>query len=243
MAVADDSERTLAPIERTSVTALAIERIRDLTLSGTYKPGDKLPSERALREQLGVGRSTVREALRALEALGLVELRQGSGAVVLAPTSEPPQVPTFADWPAADEWRIEDVLQARIELEGEAAAMAAADHTSEQLETISNCLEEFDRAIEVGDLSSMVLADVAFHSAIAECANPVMAAWLNSITVQGVRSRHVSLGREERRTDVGRRHHAIYEAIERGESSLARASMRSHLVDFAKELGVSIRFT
>ena len=69
-------------IDRTPLVTKVMERVRALIEDGSFPPHTKLPSERELQQSFGVGRSTVREALRALEALGVIELRQGRGAFV-----------------------------------------------------------------------------------------------------------------------------------------------------------------
>ena len=82
----------MQPIQRTSVTAQAIEQIKKSLFSGEYQPGDKLSTETELSAALGVGRSTVREAIRTLEAMGYVELRPGRGAFVRITREEDAEV-------------------------------------------------------------------------------------------------------------------------------------------------------
>jgi GntR family transcriptional repressor for pyruvate dehydrogenase complex len=213
--------------------------LRGLLESGQYTPGDKLPSERVLREELGVGRSTVREALSALEALGLIELQQGRGAFVRGDRSEE-ATPPFADWPRSYAWEIEDIVDARLAVEPRAAGLAALRRTSADLDTLRRHLDDFTAAVAENDLSSLVLADVAFHDAIAECANAIFISMLRSLRVQGIKSRHTSLARTERWTRVARRHESIYDAIAAGDAHAAAARMERHLLDFASELGVKV---
>ncbi|MBC8076492.1 MAG: FadR family transcriptional regulator, partial [Chloroflexales bacterium] len=72
----------LSRIDRASIKDLALQQLKRYILSGSMKPGDRLPAERSLAEQLGVGRSSVREALKVLEAIGLVESRIGEGTFI-----------------------------------------------------------------------------------------------------------------------------------------------------------------
>jgi GntR family transcriptional regulator, transcriptional repressor for pyruvate dehydrogenase complex len=233
-------KRVLEPIPRVPLTESVIHRLRDLVRSDRYEPGDKLPSERVLREELGVGRSTIREALRALEALGLIELRQGSGAFVRATEGEPTSDPPFADWWDRYAWRIEDAVELRLAIESEAAALAALRRRASDLEAMFAQLDAFDQGLANGELSTMVLADVALHEAIAVAANPLIASILRSMSVPGVRSRRTSLARSDRQRSVSTRHRAIVMAIEAGDPWLAARTMELHLIDFASELGVEV---
>jgi GntR family transcriptional repressor for pyruvate dehydrogenase complex len=232
--------RILAPIHRTPLIDMVIRRLRDLIQSGEYGPGQKLPSERVLKDELGVGRSTIREALRALEALGLIVMHQGKGAFVAAPETDRPVDPPFSDWPPTYRWEIDTIVEARLAIETRAAALAALKRTSEDLAEMEHNLEAFELAGRQADLSSMVLADVALHEAIARCANPILASVLASLSVQGMRSRHISLARPERWQPVISRHRAIYDAIDARDAPAAAERMESHILDFAQELGVNV---
>ncbi len=233
-------DRVLEPIQRTSLIDEVVVRLRELIDSGRYSPGGRLPSERSLSEDLRVGRSTIREALRTLEALGLIELRQGRGAYVSEKDPARDEGPPFADWPRSYRWRIADVIEARLAIESGTAALAARRRRKENLHKMRAALDEFAEARLRGDLSALVLADVAFHDAIAECANPVLASLLRSMRSYGIRSRSTSLRRRERWGSVQERHELIYEAIAAGEPERAAMRMESHLLDFARELGVKV---
>jgi GntR family transcriptional repressor for pyruvate dehydrogenase complex len=232
--------RLLAPIHRTPLIDTVIRRLRDLIQSGEYGPGQRLPSERALKDELGVGRSTIREALRALEALGLIVLHQGKGAFVAELEGDGTADPPFSDWPSNYRWDIDTIVEARLAIEPRAAAIAALGRTSHDLSEMERNLEAFEFGARQADLSSMVLADVALHEAIAKCANPILASVLESLSVQGMRSRHTSLARPERWERVIPRHRGIYDAIVEQDPSAAAERMESHILDFAHELGVKV---
>jgi GntR family transcriptional repressor for pyruvate dehydrogenase complex len=228
----------LEPIERVPVTARVVERLKELIASHEYAPGSRLPSERELRELLGVGRSTIREALRGLEALGMIELRQGVGAYVRDLHGDVDDGPGFAAWPRKYRIGIESMLVARLAIEPPAAALAAINRSQAQLEKIGEQLAAFSRAIAADDLAALALADVAFHDEIARAGDPLLAQMLESVEVLSIRSRRTSLARHERRPSVYARHERIYEAICAGDAAAASKAMSSHLLDFAKELGI-----
>jgi DNA-binding FadR family transcriptional regulator len=232
-------DRVLEPIQRMPLIEEVTGRLRELIDSDRYHAGDRLPSERSLSEDLRVGRSTIREALRTLEALGLIELRQGRGAFVQAKDGSADEEFPFADWSRSYRWRIADVLEARVAIEQAAAALAARRRRDDDLTTMRTALDAFETAAASGGLSALVLADLEFHEAIVECANPVLASLLKSMRSYGIRSRTTSLRRRERWETVRERHEAIYDAIAAGDAEQAAQRMESHLLEFARELGVN----
>lgn len=134
------------------------ERIKELVRQGAYPPGSRLPGERDLAEELGVSRVTIREAQIALEAVGMLDIRVGSGVYVLRKSGEDanamPDVGAF------------ELTEARSAIESEAAALAAATITDEELDQLDDIV---DRMTEDTDPDSPleVDADREFHLAIA----------------------------------------------------------------------------
>jgi GntR family transcriptional regulator, transcriptional repressor for pyruvate dehydrogenase complex len=233
-------EKLLERIERTSVITAVMDRIRGLIESGQLAPGARLPSERELRERLGVGRSTVREALRALEALGLIEMHQGRGSYVRVPVDGEslPVALTLASRPA---WAgLDRVVEARLPIETYTASLAAIRRTDEQLAGLARKLHDFTAAMGENDLSQLVLADYGFHDLIAHAASPALARALDSISVLIINSRNLSLSREERLPHVLEKHRRIYEAIAAQDPMKASQAMSEHLLDFISELGFEV---
>jgi GntR family transcriptional repressor for pyruvate dehydrogenase complex len=227
----------LGRIERTSVIAEVMNRIRRLITSGELAPGERLPSERELRERLGVGRSTIREALRALEALGLIDIRQGQGAYVRVAV-DPESTPTGQ---SIENWaQLDRVVEARLPIETYAAALAALRRTDDRLAELSKKLDEFEYAMIRNDLSKAVLADFEFHNLIADAASPVLVSCLDSIGVLLINSRRTSLSRSERLPHVLEKHRLIYDAIAAQDPVKASQSMSEHLLDFISELGFRV---
>lgn len=142
---------------------LLLERVR----AGEWQLGEKLPGETTLAPQLGVGRSTVREAIRQLAGRGVLASRQGAGVFVTA-------LDAREDWDAvllrAD---IVSVIEARAAIETEAAALAAERRTPADLRTIRRALAH--RAVHRSDLGDHIDADTAFHRSIVAAAhNPIL---------------------------------------------------------------------
>ncbi|MFI7230000.1 FadR/GntR family transcriptional regulator [Nonomuraea angiospora] len=150
----------------------ATQHLREQITQGEWPVGTRLPGENALAKALGVGRSTVREALRALAGAGLVQARQGSGVFVIAAATA--TVPA-EDWPARlRRAAITDVYEVRMMVETQAARMAARRRTEEDVAALEEALEARARAAAQDD-AAFVDADIALHAAVVAAAgNPVL---------------------------------------------------------------------
>ncbi|MFF1560701.1 FadR/GntR family transcriptional regulator [Streptomyces sp. NPDC058279] len=148
----------------------ATQHLRDQITEGHWPVGTKLPAETALAKALGIGRSTVREALRALSGAGLVQARQGAGVFVIA--TEPAE-----DWPTRlRRAALSDLYEVRMLIEVEAAQLAARRRTDGDLALIGAALDR-RRAAASGDTTGFVDADIALHAAVVAAAhNPVLTA-------------------------------------------------------------------
>ncbi|MET9244258.1 FCD domain-containing protein [Nonomuraea sp. NPDC003709] len=146
----------------------ATQHLREQITQGEWPVGTRLPGENALAKALGVGRSTVREALRALAGAGLVQARQGSGVFVIA-------TDIAEDWPARlRRAAITDVYEVRMMVETQAARMAARRRTEEDVATLEEALAARARAASQDD-AAFVDADIALHAAVVAAAgNPVL---------------------------------------------------------------------
>lgn len=199
---------------------------------GRLAPGARLPTEQELTTTLGVSRTVVREAVAALRADGLVVTRRGSGAYVAAnPTASPFRIAA----PKLDTIEaILDVMELRLAVEVEAAALAAERGTRRQIATIRTALRDIDKALRRGD--GAVAEDFAFHRSIAEATGnrqfPRFLAFLGSHVIprQSVRLSHDTPA--ERRAYLERiqhEHRRIVAGISDEDPAEARRAMREHL--------------
>ncbi|MGV0849119.1 FadR/GntR family transcriptional regulator [Mycolicibacterium phlei] len=154
----------LVTARRTGLVDQVIEQLRASVASGEWPVGQRIPNESALVESLGVGRNTVREAVRALAHAGILEVRQGDGTYVRA-TSE---VSGALRRLCGAEWR--DVLQVRRALEVEGARGAAARRTDEDLAELREVLARRDAAL-AGSTDEFARADAEFHLAVVRCSH------------------------------------------------------------------------
>jgi GntR family transcriptional regulator, transcriptional repressor for pyruvate dehydrogenase complex len=209
-----------------------VERIAGEIRSGRLEPGARLPTEQELMAAMGVSRTVVREAVAALRAEGLVTTRQGSGAFVAVDAS---RVPFRIDPEGLSS--IEDVLdimELRLAIEVEAAALAAERIGPERLAPVGRALRAFETAVDRGE--GAIPEDFAFHRAIAAASgNPRFGELLeflgrHVIPRQSVRVALSSPG--EQRTylmRIQKEHARIYAAIRDRHSGEARKAMRTHL--------------
>ena len=204
------------------------ERIRD----GSLSPGDKLPTEAAIMGEFQVSRTVVREAISKLQAGGQVETRHGIGTFVLGPGDgpsfkiTPDQFGTLQDVIA--------VLELRIGLETEAAALAAQRRTEANLSVMRAALDAFARAVETGEDS--VPADFQFHQEIARATQnnhfAELMATLGSQIIPRARLEPIAPPQGERLAYMRRlmgEHESIFDAIASQDGEAARAAMRTHL--------------
>jgi DNA-binding FadR family transcriptional regulator len=211
-----------------SVTDDAIDKIQKLIISGSWGPGDRLPKETELAAQLGLSRNSLREAVRALSQLRVLEVRQGDGTYV---TSLEPELllesTSFVSHLLVGESAVE-LFEVRRLLEGAAAALAAARIDFAGKDALRATLE---RMIDAETVEQLVEADVDFHAVIARATgNTFLTSLLASLSSRTRRAR-MWRGREvDNALDVTRdEHRRIYEAIVAADPELARAAAMAHI--------------
>jgi GntR family transcriptional regulator, transcriptional repressor for pyruvate dehydrogenase complex len=223
-----------------NLTADLAADLRNRIVDGVIQPGDKLPSENTLIGEFGVSRTVVRAALTRLQAEGLVETERGRGSFALTP---PPDGTTAANGTRAVvtmEDRIH-LLEFRIGVEAEAAALAARNRTDRQLKAMLNALEEFTAGVE--HPAHAMKADYEFHRAIAAASgNPFYSDCLASLgqTMIAMPRTRLMTGVEHYARDhfeqVVHEHESIYAAIAEGDEPSSSAAMRSHLANSRRRL-------
>jgi GntR family transcriptional regulator, transcriptional repressor for pyruvate dehydrogenase complex len=215
------------PLPRSTFAADAVSTIKDMILDGQLEPGQRLPSERALSEALGVSRPTVREALRSLEAMNILESRQGAGTFVSSLSAEELLRPLQFALALADS-ALENLFEVRLMLEPGAAALAAERATEEQLDGLRDVAR---RTGECGGAPEQMLRlDTELHERTVEAAaNPLLEHLVASTAVMAYESRSYTVrlpGVVERTV---REHREIVKAICARDPEAARAAMATHI--------------
>jgi GntR family transcriptional repressor for pyruvate dehydrogenase complex len=222
----------IRPAPRAKLSAKVISTLRSRLLAGEIPPGQKLPTEAQLTEQFGVSRTVVREAIATLAADGLVESRQGAGIfVVNHPAS------TFGTLAAEMGSRVStalNVLEVRLAIEVESAALASTRRNPSQLARIEEAFFEFEQLLRLGEATGP--ADFAFHRAIAQATgNPFYVEMLDALGKRAIPCDVTSpwstelVQSLEYQRGLQVEHKAILDAIIAGDADAARATMRQHL--------------
>ena len=232
MAKNGNALRAVKPIERTTLAASTFEQLISYVVNGDWKAGDRIPPERELCQQLGIARTSLREALKAMELVGMLDSRVGDGTFV-NPRSEFLARPLLWAFTGTDEAELSDVMEARVLLERDLAGMAAERGTEEEIAKIGDAVRAMKDSVASG--TSTIEADMTFHLAIAQAAHNsvlqnavqllrnLMRQWIQlKLLIPNVPSR------------VLKQHKEIYEAIRTRDAEAARNAMRQHLDDTAR---------
>ena len=205
-----------------------VEQLKESIISGEFKSGDQLPPEGALCEKFGVSRITVREALKELNMMGLVEIKQGKGTFVKTVDLGLFMKPLFQliDFEEID---VEAIYTAREYIEGGTAYLAATVRSDFELAVLKNILQSIRQCIAEQDVAKLHEFDKAFHTEIAKAAhNPILLSILQpleEIDTACVKRFDKYLTTLE---NCYKEHYDIYKAIERQDPEAARQAMIQH---------------
>jgi GntR family transcriptional regulator, transcriptional repressor for pyruvate dehydrogenase complex len=219
---------SLRKIKRTTLTDSVIEQLLEMIQDGALLSGQRLPSEHELMSTMGVGRTPVREALRALALADLIEIRPGYGSTVKRVELTAPE-PIEKASSAIRTTTLHHLSEARQMLEGEIAAAAAERASEDDIAEMDDILSRCERAIDHHQTPHKLAA--YFHMAIAESTrNTVLIRLIHSILdlmVEGGRQRHVA-GYMRWELDS---HREVLSAIRTKDPNLARETMRRHIAE------------
>ena len=224
-----------APGDRVPVSRGVAERLQALILQGGLAAGDRLPSQRDLAARLGVSRPSLREAMAALETMGLVVVRVGSGVYVAPPDLRAPP------WRFADRCSPRDVYEARLGLEGYAARLAAARMNAGGSARLQAPIEAMAAALARGDVPAMAEADVLFHDLVVELAgNPVLAGMIWPMRDMVVESQRLPMARADRLAETLAEHRAIAACLRTGDGAASEEAMTYHIRAAADRYGIAL---
>ena len=211
-----------------ALTDEAIGKIKEMITSGRVRPGEKLPREADLAAELGLSRNSLREAVKALSLINVLDVRQGDGtyATSLAPSLLLEALSFIVDFHRDD--TVLEFLEVRRILEPAATGLAALRMTREQKDTLGKVLDAVTVDSPVDDF---VATDLEFHKEIAlGSGNTVLASLVDNMSLPTVRARvwrGMTQPRAQERTLA--EHRAIYQAIVAGDADLARSWATVHI--------------
>ena len=213
-----------------SVTDEAIDKIQQMIVSGSWRAGDRLPKESELAAQLGLSRNSLREAVRALSLVRVLDVRQGDGTYV---TSLEPDLllesTRFLTHLFGDQTVLE-LFEVRRLLEPAAAALAAVRMDEDARDRVRR---ELERMLAAETVEELVEADAAFHAVIAEASgNAVLSSLLETLSTRTMRTRIWRGLKDEDTLETSRADHArIYDALARRDPELARTMAAAHVAN------------
>jgi DNA-binding FadR family transcriptional regulator len=226
MATVSTSPLALSPAPRSKLAETVAQQVLGEIREKRLPPGTRMPSERDLMQALGVGRSTIREAINGLGMLGVLEIRHGQGAFVIDPDAGRAAPSAIAAALARGVTR--DLFEARRLVEPEGARLAAERHTEADLTEIARALEDHERALK--EETPAVEPSVRFHVAIGEAAhNEVLAGFVNSFQEPLAERGPILEAMPGFREWEIRQHRSVFEPIEAGDPDAALEKMRAHL--------------
>jgi len=225
------------PIRTSKVYEQVIEQIKDMIYRGDLKRGDKLPSERELKENLDVSRASIREAFSALEMIGLIESRPGEGTFIKTDAEdnllEPLSLVLLLEENVAQE-----LIEVRKVLETDCVKLAAERIEEEEVEKLSDLLQKMKE--RTGFEQESIELDRDFHHTIAEAARNkvlfyVMTSIMDAMDFHIKHTRTKLVSRPETMDQFTVQHEKIFQAVRDGDQEKAMEHMSNHL-DYVEKL-------
>mgnify|MGYP006265930409 CR=1 FL=1 len=221
----------LEPVKKIRLYESIVKQIQKLISSGTLKPGQKLPPERELAEELGVSRTSIREALRALEMMGYLESRVGvGGGTYIKEITFSNIISPFSETLLQHDDFIVELLEVRLVLEIEVVRLAAERRSQEDLERLERAIQQMEQEIENGETG--LHGDNAFHAVLADAANNrVLEEFVRMCgdLLEVEREEHLKTRSHEPKRALTQ-HYDILEAIRNQDGARAQRLMEDHIL-------------
>lgn len=216
------------PLERRPVPDVIAERIADEIEAGTLRPGDRLPSEPELARQFRVGRTSLREAIRKLHTLGVLEVVRGRGTYVRRTEAEP--TPQFVRWSVAEGPGVAEVLELRLGLELTAVGLACVRADQSDLDALAARCREHEMARDEHDLDELVRTDEQVHEYVVRAAHnePLLQTYLALVPRMEAFRRH-TLALENATERFDPHHRELHAAIVHRNVPAARQAVVRHV--------------
>ena len=218
----------LKPIAKSRLSEAAIEQIKELIVTQRLQPGSKLPSERELVRDLRISRASVREALRILEIMGLVEVSPGKGSYVKGLTGD--LFIPLPTWLSTHKEALNNHFEARLVLEPAAAGFAALRASENDIWKLERALAAFEEKVEQDDIVALISLDIQFHGLIgAATGNKTIKLLMDTITRFLFEGWKATLRVKGRPRKTVTEHKKILNAIVERDEKQAKLAMERHL--------------
>ena len=221
-------------IQRVSITHAVVESIKEQIESNVYKVGEKLPTEASLCEQLKVSRTSVREAIRILQALGYVENKMGRGAFVADYSKAREEKDAWYD---AKNAQFYDFMEVRMAIETLSVRLAVERATEKQIEELREIHKSFVEANENRDMAKMIMLDELYHTKIIAITDNPLLININKQLLKRFRAyRGDSFTDKNVYRNAVEPHERILRCFETGNEELAVEEMKKHLEITEKDM-------
>lgn len=218
----------LTRVEKVTADVIVAEKLKKWIIENHLKPGDRLPTEQLLSEELGVARHTLREGIKRLSQLGIVSSKTGSGLYICDVSFE-----NMAEYMQfLKQWgyiSLPDIYSVREMLECSIVREAALHIDGEHMRIMEEILSSMKECIDAGDFDGYVQQDVAFHGNLAESTGNHLLSGIISALRQVFKEHMSQLDRKTALTSF-KEHSKIAEAVRGGDAELAVERMRSHII-------------
>lgn len=229
----------MEPIKKVRLSERVIDAIREMIVEEDFNPGDKFYSENELTKKLEVSRSSIREAVRILEATGLVSVKHGKG--IFISDSMKQEMEAFSNWLKNNETALIEHFEVRLIIDPKAAAAAARNADQSEIEKMEEVCNDFFLKTKENNTAGLIKCDEEFHRLLAKSTKNktlyfVMKTMTNSLSEGWISSLHVP-GRTEK--TVGE-HKEILDAIKQGDPAKAEQAMVVHLKNAVSDIRASM---
>lgn len=219
---------TFTPINKRSLADNLAHALRQFIIDNDYLPGDKLPTTTTLAQQFGVGVPTVREALKTLETIGIIQVRHGSGVYVGEHLNSIFLMNPIVTNDTPTKKQLKDLIEARISIEPKTAALAAENATPAQIAELASLLADAKKNLDNDNILNQ--KNMMFHRKIAEASgNSVFSQILNVLTELFQNEQRVLIDIFHSKQSDHEQHEAIYDALKNRDTNGAYQRMHTHL--------------
>jgi GntR family transcriptional repressor for pyruvate dehydrogenase complex len=225
-------------VKTDKISESIVRQIREAIFGGVLKPGDKLPSERELIKTFGVSKASMREALRSLEVLGFLEIRQGvSGGAFVTAIDMAKARELFINILHFKNLSLEHLTEVRFVLETHTAATAAKSIHSADLKRLKALVEQAQNDLDQNDLSRLRFNELEFHRIIGNaCCNPLLSFFVDLVHNLLADAKEILKPQFDFSIRVLQAHKKICQALEAGNAARARREMSKHLREVERDL-------
>ncbi len=219
---------TFNPINKRSLADNLAHALRQFIIENGYRPGAKLPATTTLAQEFGVGVPTLREALKTLETIGIIQVRHGSGVYVGEHLNSIFLMNPIVSKETPTKKQLQDLIEARISIEPTTAALAAKNATPAQIKALASLLADAETHLDYDSILNH--KNMLFHRKIAEASgNSVFSQIMNVLTGLFQNEQRLLIDIFHSKKSDHQQHQAIFEALKNRDSSEAYQRMRTHL--------------